>query len=51
MENSLDHMKLKLNEYLFNVILRAKGGLTDLDFSGLLTEDNICFMQIGGNGF
>ena len=51
-------MNLKLNEHLFNVIVRAKGGLkvlelaisrNFLDFSGLLTEDNICFMQIGGN--
>ena len=51
MENSPDHVKLKLNEHLFNVILRAKGGLKVpklansrnlLDFSGLLSEDNIC---------
>ena len=58
MENSPDHVKLKLNEHLFNVILRAKGGLKVpklansrnlLDCSEFLTEDNICFMQIGGN--
>ena len=58
MKNSSDHVNLKLNKHLFNVILRAKGGrkvpeLANsrnlLDFSGLLTEDNICPMQIGGN--
>ena len=60
MENSPDHFNLKLNKHRFNVILRAKGGLKvpelsnsrnllDFDFSDLQTEDNICFMQIGGN--
>ena len=57
-ENSPDHVNLKLNKHRFNVILRAKGGLKVpelansrnlLDFSDLVTEDNICFMQIGGN--
>ena len=55
MENSPDHVNLKLNKHRFNVILRAKGDLKVpelansrnlLGFSDLLTEDNICFMQM-----
>ena len=53
-------MEIRLTscKHRFNVILRAKGGLkvlelansrNVLDFSDLLTDDNICFMQIGGN--
>ena len=58
MENSPDHVNLKLNKHLFNIILRAKGGLkvtqlansgNHVDFSDILTENNICSMQIVGN--
>ena len=42
MENSPDHLNLKLNKHLFNVILRAKGGLKITKLSNSRNIFDLC---------